>query len=134
MKKINSVHYGGTVLAVGAVIGVVLPGGLWVLGSCLENKVLFVARNLCFALGMLVFVLFFLHLAMEFHQDKKIETYYMEHKKIRVPKADGTYECGSCGSRQVTKDDRYCRSCGVVFEEFRDKTSQEILDNKRSAK
>ena len=106
MKKINSVHYGGTVLAIGAIIGVLLPGILWGLGICLENKTLFVARNLCFLFGMLVFGLFFLHLAVEFHQDKKIENYYATHKRIKIPKAEGTYECGNCGSRQVTKDDR----------------------------
>lgn len=127
MKKINSIHYGGRVLIIGGIIAVVIPVLCWLLSIWLNNSIFLLMRNSFFVLGLLIIAGFFLWLTIEFHQDKKIETYYAHHRKIKIPLNDGGYECYQCGSRQVTKTDSYCRVCGVVFEAYEDKKPQEIV-------
>lgn len=131
MRKINSIHYGGKVLTIGVIVGVVIPCICWLFAVIFGLKILLVIRNVFFVLGMVIMILFFLHLAIEFYQDKKIDQYYTSHNQVKQDMGAGVYECASCGNRQVTQSDHYCRLCGVEFIEYKDKTPQEILDSLR---
>ena len=130
MKKINSIHYGGKVLTIGGLLAIIFPCIFWLLSVILDNDAFLFARNLCFVLGSIIIIIFFLHLGIELRQDKKIANYYSTHRNIKIPRTDGAYECYSCGSLQVKEDDSYCKTCGVVFAQYEDKLPQEILDNK----
>ena len=59
---------------------------------------------------------------------KKINQYYSEHKNVKIPLADGTYECGACGSRAIRADSVACNACGRRFENIGNKSPQDILD------
>lgn len=130
MKKINSIHYGGKILLAGILFGIFIPLVLVALSKIWNSNILQVMLKISFVLGMLILVLFFIHLGIEFYQDKKIDRYYSSHGKRKVFIADDKYECGMCGNRQVQETDIFCKLCGVQFENESDKTPQEILEER----
>ena len=132
MRKINSIHYGGKVLTVGCIVGLVCPTVCWLLNYLLENDIFISIGKILFIVGMIIIVSFFAHLAVELHQDKRIEKHYDAHKNIKVNKESGLYECSNCGNQQVADTDSYCKICGIVFGDEKDMTPQEILDKYKS--
>lgn len=130
MKKINSINYGGKILFIGIIFGILIPIIFAGLSYVLHSSGLLVIMKVSFVFGMLILFCFFVHLGIELHQDKKIERYYSVHGKRKIFIADGKYECGTCGNCQVQKKDSYCKVCGVVFEMDSDKTPQEILEKR----
>lgn len=130
MRKINSIHYGGKILAVGFIVGLVIPIICGVLGDLLENDIFISMGKILFIVGMIIIVSFFVHLTVELHQDKRIEKHYAAHKNTKIKKKSGSYECSNCGNQQVADTDSYCKICGIVFAADQDMLPQEILDNK----
>lgn len=128
MKKINSIDYGGKIIGIGLIIGLLLPGILALVNRYLENRGLTMLATILAAVGVLIILLFFIHLCVELKQDKKINQYYSEHKNVKIMLADGAYECGACGSRGIRADSVSCNACGCRFEDVRNKTAQDILD------
>ncbi len=128
MKKINSIDYGGKIIGIGLIIGLLLPGILALVNRYLENRGLTMLAIILAAVGTMIIVGFFVHLCVELKQDKKINQYYSEHMNIKIKLADGTCECGACGSRGIRADSISCNACGCRFEDIRNKTPQDILD------
>lgn len=128
MKKINSIDYGGKVIGIGLVIGLLIPGILLLVNRYLQNRGVIVLAIALVAAGALIIIGFVIHLCVELKQDKKINQYYTEHMNIKIKLADGTYECGACGSRAIRADSVSCNACGCRFENIGDKTPQDILD------
>ena len=131
MKKINSINYGANILMAGCVFGIIIPVILWIITGVWDNNILQSMMKVSFGVGIIIFVIFFVHLGIEFRQDSKIDKYYSAHKNVKIHISSGEYECGSCGSRQVHKEDTHCRICGEHFGEDIDKSPQEILDSWR---
>ncbi len=130
MKKINSIDYGGKIIGIGLVIGLLIPGILLLINKIAENQRITVVAIALTAVGALILVGFLIHLFIELKQDKKINQYYSEHKNVKIRLGDGTYECGACGSRAIGGDSHSCNACGCRFENSGYKTPQEILDEK----
>lgn len=128
MKKINSIDYGGKVIGIGLIIGLLIPGILLMFNRYLQNRGVTVLAIILVAVGVLIIVGFLIHLFIELKQDKKINQYYSEHKNVKIPLADGTYECGACGSRAIRADSVACNACGRRFENIGNKSPQDILD------
>ena len=128
MKKINSIDYGGKIIGIALIIGFLLPGILVLVNRYLENRVFTMLAIILAVVGMLIILLFLIYLCVELKQDKKINKYYSEHKNIKIKLADGTYECGACGSRGIWADSVACNACGCRFENIGDKTPQDILN------
>lgn len=126
MKKINSIDYGGKIIGIGLIIGFLLPGILVLVNRYLENRVFTMLAIILAAVGALIILLFFIHLCVELKQDKKINQYYSEHKNVKILLADGSCECGACGSRGIRADSVSCNACGCRFEDIRNKTPQDI--------
>lgn len=128
MKKINSIYYGGKIIGVGLLIGLLLPGILLLLNRGKDNMGINALAIILAAVGVLIISGFMIYLCVELKQDKKINQYYSKHKNVKIPLADGTYECGACGSRAVRADSVSCNVCGCRFEDIGNKTPQDILN------
>ena len=112
------------------VIGILIPVVLWLISNVWNNPAIQIWMWFFLVAGAVIVLLFFVHLAIELHQDKKIDNYYTAHKKVKIAVTDG-YECGSCGNRKVGEKDTYCTVCGVQFEAYQDKTPQEIVEGRK---
>lgn len=132
MKKINSIHYGGKVLLVGALFLSVFPLGIIGLNLVLDSEILSVATKIVFCTGVLIIGFFFIHLIIEFWQDKKIEQYYASHKNVKIQIQGNGYECGACGSRNLKDKSKWCNVCGCQFGEYEDKMPQDIIGKSTS--
>ena len=128
MKKINSINYGGEIIGIGLLIGLLIPGILLFINRYAKNSGITISAVILAVAGALIIVGFFVHLCVELKQDRKINQYYSEHKNVKMKLADGTYECGACGNRIVHKDSSVCNACGCKFETIGNKTPQEILN------
>ncbi len=128
MKKINSIDYGGKVIGIGLIIGLLIPGILLLLNRGKDNMGITALAIILAAVGVMIISGFMIYLCVELKQDKKINQYYSEHKNVKIPLADGTYECGACGSRAIRADSVACNACGRRFENIGNKSPQDILD------
>lgn len=128
MKKINSINYGGKVLGIGCVFLLIIPGVLYLVQKLYESKIIYVMKVASTIVGAIIIFGFFIHLAIELQQDKKIDAYYTKHKNVKIKIDDRNYECGACGNREVKMQSTYCEICGCKFEDIADKTPQEIVD------
>ena len=117
MKKINSIHYGSRVIAVGLIFLVLVPVALWGLNQWLQNESLITAAYVSMSIGATIEIFFFVYLIIESKQDKKIDAEYQRHRKMKIPLPDGKFECGNCGNRNVSASDTGCIACGITFEE-----------------
>ncbi|MBE5960679.1 MAG: hypothetical protein E7256_04735 [Lachnospiraceae bacterium] len=114
MKKINSIWYGGKVILTGAILAFGVPAGIGILPG--ESKILEVIRMGSFVLGMLILLGFGIWLAIELHQDKRINGFYDRNRNRKLKIDEGIYECQACGSRKVKEKDERCSVCGVRFQ------------------
>ena len=128
MKKINSINYGGKIVSVGLIIMFVVPGMLIFINTLLNSNVVLLVSRLLFVIGALILACFAAHLFIELHQDKKIDEYYSKHRNVKIKVNDGKYECGACGSRNISSDDDFCNTCGCKYGHAEDKKPQEILN------
>lgn len=128
MKKINSINYGGKIIGVGFMIMFVIPGMLMLINTILNFDVILVLSRLLFLIGSVILICFTVHLFIELHQDKRIDKYYSKHRNVKIKINDGKYECGACGSRNISLNDVFCKTCGCKYEQAEDKKPQEILN------
>jgi len=119
--KINSNRYGGRILALAGIAGIVLPLGLF-LGarlldlSGIENFIPLFLMKISIAVGATIIGLFILLLTVEFIQDQILDAYYSRNKKHRLPLTNGHYECPYCGARNLSALDKQCPICGKGFQ------------------
>lgn len=130
MKKINSINYGGKVLGLGCFLAFVIPAAGWLGTLAWNSKFLHFVSIISGMIGIVILVLFFIHLMIELHQDRKIDRYYSSCMNRKLLLTDGHYECSSCGNRKLNKSDEYCPICGEKFSSI-DLSPQEILDGKK---
>lgn len=128
MKKINSIDYGAKVIGIGLLLMLILPGLLLGINIFLESTYVLFGALFLFLAGAAILIGFAVLLLIELRQDKKIDTYYSKHKNIRIRLANGKFECGACGSRNVSEDTAICNMCGCKFENWADRTPQEIIN------
>lgn len=130
MKKINSINYGGKVLGIGCVFLMIIPGALYLIQQLYKSSILYRMTIVSATVGAIIIFGFFIHLAMELQQDKKIDAYYTKHKNVKIKIDDRNYECSACGNRKVKEQSTHCEICGCRFEEIADKTPQQIIDGR----
>lgn len=116
MKKINSIGYGGKLLGAAAVFCVPIPAVLKAFTLvCGKNIILNAAGKVSLGIGIVIFLFFAGLLAVEFHQDKRVNLAYESQKKSKICFQQGRYECQACGNTKVTAEDKVCRICGILF-------------------
>lgn len=115
MKKINSNGYGHKIISGAAIFLIVIPAlcNFFYTITKLSQFQLFVKISL--TLGTLILLFLFILLKIEFLQDKKIDEYFMENKKIRLPLKNGLFECQVCGNNQIKPVQKCCIICGTTF-------------------
>lgn len=120
MKKINSIDYGGKVIAVGIIIMLIIPGILAMLNTFIESDYIPIISWILFVLGAGILFCFGVVLCIELKQDKILDKYYSSHKYIKLKLNDNKYECGACGNRNVYAGSTICDVCGCKFENVKD--------------
>lgn len=128
MKKINSIHYGSYVIIIGLIFLVPIPAIFFIVNKFLLSKLVNYLFYVSIIVGGIIEILFFVYLTIELSQDKKIEKYCKSHNKVKINLNNGKYECGLCGNHNVRKSDSQCNVCGIKFESYKFKTSQDILN------
>lgn len=113
MKKINTIWYGGKVILMGIVFTFAIPFCIRILP--LKSNIIHMFSKISFVLGIIILIGFAIWLAIELHQDKKLNKYYYEHKNTILKIGKDKYECQSCGNRNVRPDDKSCSVCGIHF-------------------
>lgn len=93
MKKINSIRYGHRILTLAGILLLVAP--------MLSGFVIL------FLVGLL---------AVEFHQDRRIDRQYPRIQRTKMVLAGGAHECQTCGNRRLASTDAYCSVCGTTFD------------------
>ncbi len=116
MKKINSIHYGSRVIAVGLIFLVLFPLAFWGVNQWLQNEALSTAAYVSMIIGAAIEIFLFVYLIIESKQDKMIDADYQRHMKMKIPLPDGKFECGNCGNRNVRASDTGCVACGITFD------------------
>lgn len=128
VKKINSIDYGGKVIGIGCVFALGIPTILLIINQVVTLKLISILAIGSAVIGGIILVGFFIHLAIELRQDKKIDAYYSRHKNIKLKISDTYYECSTCGNRKLKVNSKNCDICGCRFEDIKDKTPQEIVN------
>ena len=77
LPKINSIHFGGALIAVGLIVGIVIPAALW----------LFLHKILWFLViaGGLILLAFLIIFMVEMHQDNGKVPHYQKNLKVEIP-------------------------------------------------
>ncbi len=84
MKKINSIDYGGKVIGIGVIFGLVIPVVLFFVREYIyDTKIIQILQYLMVGIGLLIEAIFFIHLGMELRQDRIIENFYSENPDSR---------------------------------------------------
>ena len=113
MKKINSIWYGGKILLTGTIFAFMIPFGIMIFP--LKINVLTTISSISFFLGVTILMGFGIFLAIELHQDKKLNEYYKREQTQKVKISENKYECQVCGNREVNQNDTCCKICGTSF-------------------
>ena len=113
MKKINSIWYGGKIILTGSILAFVLPLGIMLFP--LKIKILIAISSISFICGIIILVGFSILLAIELHQDKKLNTHYKGQQMKKLKVSENKYECQVCGNREINKYDSSCKICGTNF-------------------
>lgn len=121
MKKINSINWGGKILGLIVILDAILPFSAFVLSKMGLRQSSSFLYKIAFGVGGIVTLTAFCILLLELHQDKKVDTYYLLHRKGKRPLTNGNYECEQCGNREVKDIDIYCPICHTQFENDQDK-------------
>lgn len=116
MKKINSIWYGSRILAAGGVFTFVIPFTLYLVSiRIVKNDVMLILAKASIAVGLAIFLLFFIMLIIELKQDRNINLRYNKLKYQKIQISVGVYECQHCGNQKVKKNDSFCKICDVKF-------------------
>ena len=114
MKKINSIWYGGKTILAGLIFAFVIPIGIGIFPF--TSDILSVISKVSFLVGMLILIGFGIWLAIELHQDKRLNRYYDKHRNRMQKVGEGVYECQACGNRKLKQGDERCTVCGARFQ------------------
>lgn len=115
MKKINSIDYGGKVIAIGMILLIPVPLLLYGIEKMIKmEKIKYIFYG-SIAIGTIVEVVFFIVLMIELKQDRRIDKYYQNHKNVKLKINDNSYECSCCGNRKIKISDMECNICGIKF-------------------
>lgn len=117
-------------IGISLVVGVGIPTLLCLINQAIGSQFLKGIAGISALIGIVLLILFFIHLRIELMQDQKIEQYYSKHRNVKIILENGYCECGACGNRLVRKHEVQCGVCGIRFGEETNKTPQEILDEK----
>lgn len=115
MKKINSIGYGGKVIDIGIVLLAVIPLMLKAASYITGRLVFPPLGKISFCCGAVVLIGFAILLAVELHQDKKLNNYFQNKRNKRRTLPNNLFECAACGNRQVAAHDTSCPVCGIRF-------------------
>ena len=77
LPKINSIHFGGALIAAGLIVGIVIPAALW----------LFLHKILWFLViaGGLILLAFLIIFMVEMHQDNGKVPHYQKNLRTEIP-------------------------------------------------
>ena len=77
LPKINSIRFGGALIAAGLIVGIVIPAALW----------LFLHKILWFLViaGGLILLAFLIIFMVEMHQDNGKVPHYQKNLKVEIP-------------------------------------------------
>lgn len=117
MRKINSIGYGGKILATSATFGLGLPAVFETLSGVYKNPLLKAFTKASFTLGIFIFLLLLMILCVEMRQDNRMNAWYHKRRNQKHILPNGLCECQACGSRWVKPTDTYCTVCGIVFKD-----------------
>ena len=115
MKKINSNGYGLKVISGAAIFLIVIPAICYLFYTITELSQFQLFVKISLAFGSIILLFLFISLKIEFSQDKKIDEYFMENKKSRLPLKNGLFECQVCGNNQIKPEQKCCIICGTNF-------------------
>jgi len=116
MKKINSNSYATHILGGIAVLGLAIPGALYILNRFLSLNAISWAILFFLGLGGLGLLGFIIFLSVEFCQDRRIARQYPSIRDTKISLPKGQWECQRCGSRRLRARDIRCPACGVIFQ------------------
>lgn len=115
MKKINSIGYGGKVIGCGIVLAAIVPLTLKLVSLLVEKPIFPLIGKISHGVGAVILIGFAVLLAIEFHQDKKLNIYYESKQNERRALPNNLFERTACGNRQVAPQDKSCHVCGIHF-------------------
>lgn len=116
MKKINSIHFGGKIIAFGASFLLPIPFLIVVLDYFFPSPTWKIIRSISITIGICIELFFLFMLIIELHQDKKREQYFAAHKNEKILLSSCKYECLNCGNKQVGEFDLECNICHIKFQ------------------
>lgn len=116
MKKINSIGYGGKVIGAGLVFAAVIPSALKLVSLVAGKPVLPLVSKISLGCGAVILIGFAILLAIELHQDKRLNHYYQNKRNERRALPGNRFECAACGNRDVAAHDTSCPVCGIRFQ------------------
>jgi|GEM_PF-1008410 len=116
MKKINSIGYGARIVVAGGIFLIVIPLARLAVNAVFPFSGIQVWVYISLAIGALIALSLTLLLVIELRRDKRMHAYYQKRNHKKVYLGGGTYECQSCGSRDVEVRDSSCKVCGIRFD------------------
>ena len=115
MKKINSVGYGHKILLAAAFFLIVVPLALYAVYSLFGGGMIPLLIKVSLCIGAAIAVFLAVLLAIELHQDKKINREYKNLRTTKIQISASKYECQACGNQNLREADTYCKVCGIRF-------------------
>jgi membrane-bound acyltransferase YfiQ involved in biofilm formation len=117
MKKINSIWFGEKIIGTGLIFAAIIPLLLYHASFLFGSGRLFsffIKGSV--AIGTLILVFFIVLLTIELMQDRNINQRYNKTRNSKKELSDHNYECQNCGSRDLEKEDKFCKVCGIRFD------------------
>lgn len=115
MKKINSIGYGGKILAIGMVFLLLIPMITYIISPICRHVVYKYIGKISLLIGLLTLLFLALLLTIELRQDRKLNLYYDSQKNKKLKLGNDIFECQSCGNRKIQASDTSCPICGIHF-------------------
>ncbi len=115
--KLNLNQPSGTIIKVILVFLVLIPAVLIFTQFALrvfgvELDTLFALSAGSVAIAIAISIVFSILIVIELIQDHFVDVLYRKHKNLKLPIANGYYECQHCGNRLVRVRDDFCLVCG----------------------
>ncbi len=117
MKKINSIWFGTKFLWVGLLF-LITAFILYLTSFLFDWNAATILIIVLLVLSAITFFVLLIILAIEFFQDKRMNKLYDSQKAIRIKIADSFFECQNCGNQKVMITHKYCRVCGIKFNDM----------------
>jgi hypothetical protein len=107
----------GKFLGAIGLFGGLIPAALYLLGLPLAARdmsraPLILLTKISAVIAACILIVFIVLIIVEQVQDALYHRAYLKRRGVRLPAADGYYECPYCGNRRVDAEDRRCAVCG----------------------